>query len=152
MGRKRPSSICSLIVRSRKSVGGILNFVWDGSLQLMDRLVHGSLTHNLPFFTEAALIAAWELWKMRNDKVFQRQQPSPNVWLVNFKNQCYIHSIRLRMTWGHLFVFSSMSLVNYLYVSTLYSWINIKILLWGSPPNSLLPSKKELQYCGHQYC
>lgn len=75
---------------------GILNFVWDGSLQLMDRLVHRSLTHNLPFFTEATLIAASELWKMRNDKVFQRQQPSPNVWLANFKNQCYLQSVRFK--------------------------------------------------------
>jgi len=38
-----------------------LNFAWDGSLQLLDRLVQGSLAHNLLFFTEATLIAAWEL-------------------------------------------------------------------------------------------
>jgi hypothetical protein len=81
---------------SAQECWGILNFVWDGSLQLMDRLVHGSLTHNLPFFTEAALIATWELWKMRNDKVFQRQQLNPNVWLTNFKNQCYLRSVRFK--------------------------------------------------------
>jgi hypothetical protein len=75
---------------------GILNFVWDGSLQLMDRLVHGNLVHNLPFFVEAVLIAAWELWKMRNDKVFQRRQPSPNAWLTKFKNQCHMQSVRFK--------------------------------------------------------
>ena len=47
-----------------------LDFVWDDLLQLMDRLVQGSLAHNLPFSTEATLIAVWELWKIRNDKVF----------------------------------------------------------------------------------
>jgi hypothetical protein len=44
---------------------------WDDSLQLNDRLVHARAVNNLPFFTEAALIATWELWKLRNDKVFQ---------------------------------------------------------------------------------
>ena len=70
-----------------------LNFAWDGSLQLLDRLVQRSLAHNLPFFTEATLIVAWELWKMRNDKVFQRRQPSPSAWLANFKNQCLPQSV-----------------------------------------------------------
>ena len=73
-----------------------LNFAWDGSLQLSDRLVKGSLAHNLPFFTEATLIAAWKLWKMRNDKIFQRRQPSPSAWLANFKNQCLLQSIRFK--------------------------------------------------------
>jgi hypothetical protein len=35
---------------------------------------------------DAALIAAWELWKMHNDKVFQRCDPTPSAWLANFKN------------------------------------------------------------------
>jgi len=65
----------------------------NGSLQLLDRLVKGSLAHNLPFFTEATLIAAWKLWKMRNDKIFQRRQPSPSAWLANFKNQCLPQSV-----------------------------------------------------------
>jgi hypothetical protein len=62
----------------------------------MDRLVHGNLVHNLPFFAEAVLIAAWELWKMRNDKVFQRRQPSLNAWLTKFKNQCHLQSVRFK--------------------------------------------------------
>jgi hypothetical protein len=59
---------------------------WDDSLQLNDRLVHARAVNNLPFFTEAALIATWELWKLRNDKVFQRRNPSLSLWLSNFKS------------------------------------------------------------------
>jgi len=33
-----------------------------------------------------ALIATWELWKLRNDKVFQRRNPSLSLWLSNFKS------------------------------------------------------------------
>jgi hypothetical protein len=53
-------------------------------------------TQHIPFFTEAALITAWELWKMCNDKVFQRHKPSPTVWLSNFKNQCYLQFVRFK--------------------------------------------------------
>ena len=52
--------------------------------------------HNLSFFTEAALIAAWELWKMWNDKVFKRNSPTPASWPSNFKNQCYLQSVRFK--------------------------------------------------------
>ena len=53
-----------------KECWGTLNFIWERSLPIMDRLVQAASTQNIPFFTEVALIAAWELWKMRNGKVF----------------------------------------------------------------------------------
>jgi hypothetical protein len=40
---------------------GTLNFIWEGSLPIMDRLAQAASTQNIPFFTEAALTAAWEL-------------------------------------------------------------------------------------------
>jgi hypothetical protein len=56
----------------------------------MERLVAANSLHNLDFFAEATLIAAWELWKLRNDKIFQRRQPTHAIWLANFKNQCIL--------------------------------------------------------------
>ena len=53
-----------------KECWGTLNFIWERSLPIMDRLVQAASTQNIPFFTEVALIAAWELWKMRNGNVF----------------------------------------------------------------------------------
>lgn len=38
-----------------------IGFNWDGSLDLLDRLLQASNYHGIPFFTEAALMAAWEL-------------------------------------------------------------------------------------------
>jgi hypothetical protein len=69
---------------------------WDDSLQLPDRLIRGKETHQLPFVMEAAAIAAWELWKLRNDKVFQRRDPTLVLWLANFKSQCLLQSLRFK--------------------------------------------------------
>jgi hypothetical protein len=71
-----------------------INFSWDTSLPMLERLTAASNTHNLEFFIEASLIAAWELWKVRNDKIFQRREPNVAVWLANFKNQCILQSVR----------------------------------------------------------
>jgi hypothetical protein len=48
-----------------------IQFHYDDTLQQSDRLALARTMNNLPFFTEAALIATWELWKLRNDRVFQ---------------------------------------------------------------------------------
>jgi hypothetical protein len=48
--------------------------------------MQANIANQTPFFREAAMIASWELWKLRNDKVFQRRQPSIRLWFVNFKN------------------------------------------------------------------
>lgn len=69
---------------------------WDSSLELYDRFTQARQSHNIPWFTEAVLIAAWELWKLCNDKVFQRCAPTPMRWLCNFKNQCNLQSVRFR--------------------------------------------------------
>jgi hypothetical protein len=53
---------------------------------MLEHLAVVSSAHNLEFFIEASLIAAWELWKVCNDKVFQRRDPTIAIWLANFKN------------------------------------------------------------------
>jgi len=41
----------------------------------------------LPLFMEIFLIAAWELWKIRNRKIFDGIQATFNRWLRNFKDE-----------------------------------------------------------------
>ena len=50
----------------------------------------------MAFFLEASMIAAWEIWKIKNDKVFNRQNPSHARWFCNFKSQCLLLSIRFK--------------------------------------------------------
>jgi hypothetical protein len=79
-----------------KACWAAINFAWDDTADILDRLILGGAEHPLPFFSEAAMVAAWELWKLRNDKVFQRRNPSLQLWLSNFKNQCYLQSLRFK--------------------------------------------------------
>jgi hypothetical protein len=71
-----------------------LNFTWDLSLSLGDRIIQAKNSNGLDFFIEAALIAAWELWKVRNDKTFNRHEPTVSRWFCNFKRQSLLHSAR----------------------------------------------------------
>ena len=91
---------CPFAVQCWSTIG----FSWDISLNLMDRIFQASRVHNIPFFAEAFLIAAWELWKLRNDRVFDRQNPCQARWFSNFKNQCLTQSVRfkadLRLAFG----------------------------------------------------
>jgi hypothetical protein len=71
-----------------------LGFNWDINLNLEDRLAQACHDSGLPFFLEASMIVAWELWKIRNDHIFNRQPPSQQRWFQNFKNQCSSQSTR----------------------------------------------------------
>jgi hypothetical protein len=57
-------------------------FYMGESLDLLDRLIMGNTTHPLPFFIEAAMVAAWELWKLHNDKVFPKKRSYFTVVVV----------------------------------------------------------------------
>jgi hypothetical protein len=39
---------------------------------------------HLDFFMEIFLVAAWEIWKQRNNKIFRRATPSFNNWKTSF--------------------------------------------------------------------
>jgi hypothetical protein len=74
----------------------MIGVTWDTSLPLMDRFTQVRSSHANPFFIEAVLIAAWELWKLCNDKVLQRRDPTPAIWLSNFKSQCFLQYARFK--------------------------------------------------------
>jgi hypothetical protein len=45
---------------------------------------------------DLVMIASWEIWKVRNDKIFQGKNPCFSSWLSNFKNQCNLQSLRFK--------------------------------------------------------
>jgi hypothetical protein len=83
---------CDFAKRCWSAVG----IQWDITLGLFQWLALAKTQCNLPFFTELVLIASWELWKLRNGKVFNRRNASFNLWLCNFKNQCLLQSVRFK--------------------------------------------------------
>jgi hypothetical protein len=69
---------------------------WDLTLNIEDRIYQARQDNNLDFFLEMTLLAAWELWKLRNDKIFNRGNHSIARWFSNFQNQCYKHLVRFK--------------------------------------------------------
>jgi hypothetical protein len=70
-----------------------LSVTWDYNLDIPDRILK-AIENGLVFYLEAILIAAWELWKARNDLIFQRHPPTVDRWFGNFRNQCYLKAAR----------------------------------------------------------
>ena len=45
---------------------------------------------NLPSFMEIFMIAAWEIWKLRNAVIFDGARPSFNLWAMRFRDQAQL--------------------------------------------------------------
>jgi hypothetical protein len=70
---------------------------WNTGLSLYLRIAHArQQQQNIPFFMEVVTIAAWEIWKIRNDRVFNNGQVHVNIWFANFKNKCLLQSLRFK--------------------------------------------------------
>jgi hypothetical protein len=45
---------------------------------------------------EVFLIAAWEIWNLRDSKIFDNGTPSIRLWVRNFKTQGYLQLVRVK--------------------------------------------------------
>lgn len=48
------------------------------------------------FYMEIFIIAAWEIWKQRNRKIFDNVTPSVSNWKIKFKNELSLHMHRVK--------------------------------------------------------
>lgn len=71
-----------------------ISISWNTNLSMYSRVAHAKQQQNVPFFMEAVTIAAWELWKLRNDKVFRNGRVQLGIWFRNFRNQRLLQSLR----------------------------------------------------------
>jgi hypothetical protein len=58
-------------------------------------LQQGRLQFGATFFTEIFIIAAWEIWNLRNAKIFEGQAASLQLWTVKFKDQILLQLHRV---------------------------------------------------------
>jgi hypothetical protein len=75
---------------------GRIGIQWDINLSLHARIAHCMQQQNVPYFMEIITIAAWEIWKIRNDKIFRNGRAHVNIWFSNFKSQCLLQSLRFK--------------------------------------------------------
>lgn len=69
---------------------------WNNNLSLYARVAQARQQQNLPFFMEAVVIATWEIWKIRNDRVFNNGPVHVGIWFRNFKNESLLQSLRFK--------------------------------------------------------
>jgi hypothetical protein len=110
-----------------------LGFIWDLNLCLDDKFAQASQDSGLDFFTKAAMIAARELWKIRNEHIFNRHQPSQQRWFQNIKNQCFLQSVRFSPDLRSAFCFWLDAFSTF----TLVLFIKFEFWCCGDLPHSL---------------
>lgn len=83
---------CAFAKRCWDKVG----IAWVNDAVLHKRVECSKHLYSLPFFMEIFLIAAWELWKIRNRLVFDGVQASFDRWLRNFRDEASLQSLRIK--------------------------------------------------------
>ena len=74
----------------------ILNIDWPNGNSIEDLILQYMRTTALPSFLEICTIAMWELWKIRNRKVFDNEYASVRRWIHQFKDEAFLQSIRFK--------------------------------------------------------
>ena len=73
-----------------------LHIHWANSQNVHLRIILGRINNSLLLFMEIFLVATWEIWKLRNDRIFNQGSVSKNKWLFNFKTQVHLHLLRVK--------------------------------------------------------
>ena len=73
-----------------------LGITWNNTNDTIARIVHGRASLGLPFFMEIFIIAAWEIWNLRNGKIFEGKPVNLQLWIVRFKDQVLLQLHRIR--------------------------------------------------------
>ena len=71
-----------------------LHVHWNLSLDIHARIMQARQASSYSFFMEIFLIAAWEIWKLRNAIIFYAARGSLNLWIVRFKEHVLLQSVR----------------------------------------------------------
>ena len=79
-----------------------IGFNWTNIDDIHDRLATTQAQMHLPFFMEAFIIAARELWNHRNGIIFDGDSVSVQAWAVRFRQQLLLQLNRFREESQHL--------------------------------------------------
>ena len=68
---------------------------WDHSLSFFDTVIKAKQQFDNNFFMDVMGIAAWEIWKLRNGKIFRNEDVSLDLWKVNFEGSLLLNLSRM---------------------------------------------------------
>jgi hypothetical protein len=56
------------------------------------------------FFMEVFMLAAWLIWKQRNDFIFNRGRPTFQQWKIGFLKEAFLQAHRMNVTTKGAFI------------------------------------------------
>ena len=71
-----------------------LGISWDLTKEFFQMMHHAKLQYQSPFFMEIFIIAAWQIWKQRNNFIFDRGRPSFDSWKSSFFEEANLQAHR----------------------------------------------------------
>ena len=73
-----------------------LSIQWDASLSIQERVLHMIGSTGLPCIMEIFVITVWEIWNIRNSKIFYNGSVSFSLWFRKFSDQVHLQLMRVR--------------------------------------------------------
>ena len=77
-------------------VWNYLNIQWLAGLTTAQCLFAARKSFGKPFFREVVYLAAWNIWLLRNGRIFRHERPSFAAWKRNFIHDVTLHSHRFK--------------------------------------------------------
>ena len=83
---------CNFSVR----VWNYLQIDWSAGTSMSDLVIQARRSFDKPFFNEVVFIACWNIWIIRNAKVFRGERASFNKWRGAFKHDITLMQHRIK--------------------------------------------------------
>jgi hypothetical protein len=83
---------CSFALRCWSALG----IHWDTSQPITERFIRAKQSFTGPCFMEVLVCSAWNIWKERNELIFQGQPISFGRWRVRFQSDLLLHRYRVK--------------------------------------------------------
>lgn len=88
---------CNFSIR----VWNYLQIYWEPGDGFEQVFIRAGRAFNKPFFTDIVILAAWHIWKQRNEAIFQNVLPSFRSWRRNFIHDATMHEHRVWSKHAH---------------------------------------------------
>jgi hypothetical protein len=73
-----------------------IGIVWNLEMPISNRIILVKRNFDGPCFMEVMACATWNIWKIRNDLIFQNQHPSFGRWKVRFQHDLMLHQYKVK--------------------------------------------------------